>query len=92
MEKILCVVSQGATREIQGQQGPSSVVDATLTDGINTFLVSAFDAVAIKMTNNPLHPGAIINADLEFKVSSSQKDGKNYEWQRVRLRNYGVLM
>ena len=97
MEKLLMVVSQATAREFQGtsngQPSTVKVVDVTLSDGINQFLVSAFDKQAQRLIDEPLKAGGMINADLQFSIRKSKNEkGVETSWQHVRLANYGIIV
>lgn len=92
MEKMLIVVSQAAAREFQGSDGTVKVVDLNLSDGINQFLVSAFDKQAQRLIDNPLSAGSLINADLQFSVRNYKTEKGEFASQQVRLAAYGVIV
>lgn len=96
MEKLLVVVSQGATREFEssknGAKESVKAVDLILVDGINTFAASAFGAVAQRLTDHPLNNGAMITAELVFSVRNVKTErGSEFAQQNVTLSNYGIL-
>lgn len=89
---MLIVVSQAAAREFQGSDGTVKVVDLNLSDGINQFLVSAFDKQAQRLIDNPLAAGSLINADLQFSVRNYKTEKGEFTSQQVRLAAYGVIV
>ena len=96
MAQLLIVVRQLDERKFKGNENGQacdvSVVDVLLTDGINQYLASAFDKVALRLIKEPLKPGAWVSADLSFNVRTWKNEaGKENQSQAVRLQNIVAL-
>lgn len=92
MEKLVIVVSQAAAREFQGNDGPVTAVDLNLSDGLNQFLVTAYDKTALRLAKDPLPVGSLINAEMQFSVRNVKTEKGEFANQQVRLSNYGVIV
>lgn len=92
MEKLLIVASASEPREFNGQDGNAvKAIDLVLTDGINTFVVSAVDRLAQRLIDKPLPVGTLVNANMEFKVRVVEKEGRQFSVQQVSLKEIGAM-
>ena len=96
MEKMLLVVSQGATREFDstknGQTTKVKALDLELTDKVNTFIIGVAGDKANQLHDHPLKAGTLINADLSFYKKMVKTEKGEFPQQQVRLNNYGVIV
>lgn len=95
MEKLMIVVAQDAPRSFDvtsnGQTKTVKSVDVTLTDGLNTFLCSAYENEAQRLIDKPLTKGAWVMADLTFSVRTSKTEKGERGFQQVRLNKFLAL-
>lgn len=95
MEKMLIVCSQEATRtfnvERDGRQEEVEAVDVVLTDGINTFLCTAYDKEAQRLTKTPLEKNSWVAADLSFSVRTAKTEKGDRAFQQIRLNKFCAM-
>ena len=97
MEMQVFVLSQEPERVFKttenGQEKEVKAVDLTLSDGLNNFLVSAYEKNAQRLIDHKLERGAWIRADVTFIVKTLEaKDGKPARaFQTCKLNNYVAM-
>jgi len=89
MYRLVTIKDQLPERKFQTNTGEASAIDIVIDDGLNQFVATAFDKVALELAAHPLPIGGCYAVDLSFKVN--QKDGRYFQSVRcVNIRKYGI--
>lgn len=89
---LLIISSQENAREIEternGVKDTIKAVDLVLTDGLNMYLVTAFEKEAQRLLEHPAPKGGWIRVDLSFVVRTSKTERGERAFQSIRLNKF----